>query len=515
MGYRDRIVPFVNYFYLHKKGLGAGKSQEARAAEMIRGVREFRDMVENEVLEPEKIKGRPLDTSSYIHMFGTSRIPSKPSDTFHKYPRSETEHVIVMRKNRFFKLDTLNRGAKEIEAALKQIKETVGEQEGLAVGALTSEDRDVWTDLREHLVSLSPGNADALKQIESAMLIVCLDDVKTPGSTREARSWNLWTGGEDSSAKGKAWNRWFDKHELIVDEAGESGFNGEHSLLDGTPTLRLNEFVLAALEQGKIPLEVSSSASTPLQPVEIKFVTDETIENGIRKAVNEFAKVMGQHELVACHYDKYGKNVIKKHKCSPDAWAQLVKQLAYGKMHGGKPAVTYESAQTRKFALGRTEVIRSASKESKAFVNAMLGDASDATRASLFRAAVGRHIQYSAWAADGQGVDRHLFGLKKLIREGEEVPSLFTDEAFAKSSHWTLSTSQLSSNYLDGWGYGEVVPDGYGLSYSIADDYLRWIITSTNGDVNEFKQHLEWACDEIRRMMDSAASAGEGAKAKL
>jgi len=165
MGYRDRIVPFVNYFYLHKKGLGAGKSQEARAAEMIRAVREFRDMVETEVLEPEKVKGQPMDTSSYIHMFGTSRVPSKPSDTFHKYPRDETEHVIVMRKNRFFKVDTRNRGAKEIEAALKQIKETVGKQEGLAVGALTSENRDVWADLRDHLVSLSPGNAEALKEI--------------------------------------------------------------------------------------------------------------------------------------------------------------------------------------------------------------------------------------------------------------------------------------------------------------------------------------------------------------
>jgi carnitine O-acetyltransferase len=52
-----------------------------------------------------------------------------------------------MRKNRFFKVDTRNRGAKEIEAALKQIKETVGKQEGLAVGALTSENRDVWADV--------------------------------------------------------------------------------------------------------------------------------------------------------------------------------------------------------------------------------------------------------------------------------------------------------------------------------------------------------------------------------
>lgn len=50
----------------------------------------------------------------------------------------------------------------------------------------------------------------------------------------------------------------------------------------------------------------------------------------------------------------------------------MVKQLAYGKMNNGRPAVTYESAQTRKFRLGRTEVIRVASRESKAFVEAML-----------------------------------------------------------------------------------------------------------------------------------------------
>ena len=38
----------------------------------------------------------------------------------------------------------------------------------------------------------------------------------------------------------------------------------------------------------------------------------------------------------------------------------------------GRPGVTYESAQTRKFQLGRTEVIRSASNESKAWAEAML-----------------------------------------------------------------------------------------------------------------------------------------------
>ena len=79
----------------------------------------------------------------------------------------------------------------------------------------------------------------------------------------------------------------------------------------------------------------------------------------------------------------------------------------------------------------------------------------DSEREDKLRKAVTRHIQYAAWAADGQGVDRHMFGLRKLIKEGEEMPEVFRDEVFGRSSHWEMSTSQLSSKYLDGWGYGE------------------------------------------------------------
>lgn len=155
------------------------------------------------------------------------------------------------------------------------------------------------------------------------------------------------------------------------------------------------------------------------------------------------------------HYTAYGKGLIKTFKVSPDAWAQMVKQLAFQKMFG-RPGVCYESCQTRRFALGRTEVIRSASNESKAWTTAMLDpNATDAERAKLFRAANARHVQYAAWAADGQGVDRHLFGLKRMLKEGEEVPGIYNDKAFSQTNHWELSTSQLSSDYIDGWGYGE------------------------------------------------------------
>ena len=84
------------------------------------------------------------------------------------------------------------------------------------------------------------------------------------------------------------------------------------------------------------------------------------------------------------HYEGYGKEFIKQFKLSPDAWTQLVKQLAFHKMFG-RPGITYESAQTRKYQLGRTEVIRSASNESKEWAEAMLSPVPKVTLSRLSR----------------------------------------------------------------------------------------------------------------------------------
>lgn len=85
-------------------------------------------------------------------------------------------------------------------------------------------------------------------------------------------------------------------------------------------------------------------------------------------SVAHLIKLNGECQVL--HYEGYGASYIKTHKTSPDAWVQLVKQLAFFKMFG-RPPVVYESAQTRKFQHGRTEVIRSTSNEAVEFVKAM------------------------------------------------------------------------------------------------------------------------------------------------
>jgi carnitine O-acetyltransferase len=46
MGYRGRLIPNVSYFYLHKQGLGKREKQEDRAAELVRGIVEFKKLVD-------------------------------------------------------------------------------------------------------------------------------------------------------------------------------------------------------------------------------------------------------------------------------------------------------------------------------------------------------------------------------------------------------------------------------------------------------------------------------------
>ena len=59
-------------------------------------------------------------------------------------------------------------------------------------------------------------------------------------------------------------------------------------------------------------------------------------------------------------------------------------------------AATYESGSLRRFAEGRTDTIRSCSIESDAYCRAMLSDdVSQQERATLLRAAIAAHRQYS------------------------------------------------------------------------------------------------------------------------
>ena len=156
----------------------------------------------------------------------------------------------------------------------------------------------------------------------------------------------------------------------VVTGLGELGRLSAPTLTEAVKTGALR-YLLAAVEAGKIDMGTSDRAAELPAPTRIAFTLDAKAKQSIDGALQAFHALIAKHDLEVLHYEGYGKEYIKAFKASPDAWAQMVKQLAFHTMFN-RPGVCYESAQPRKYQLGRTEVIRSASNESKAWAEAML-----------------------------------------------------------------------------------------------------------------------------------------------
>jgi len=166
-------------------------------------------------------------------------------------------------------------------------------------------------------------------------------------------------------------------------------------------------------------------------------------------------------------------------KCSPDAFFQVVLQLAYWRVHSHHPP-TYESASIRKFAKGRTECIRSATPAAARFAREMgRQNYDDAGKRQLFMNAVTAHVNYTNEAMDFKAVDRHLLGLKLIAREnGIHTPEIFQDKSFGYAMHFRLSTSQVASKFPACLSFGPVVPDGYGCCYNPMENAILYCVSA-------------------------------------
>jgi len=322
---------------------------------------------------------------------------------------------------------------------------------------------------------------------------VALDD--TSPMTIDELGFTIWAGG--------CKNRFFDKQQLIVCENGQSGFNAEHSCMDAPAVARMNDWMLDVLANKKIDLGTSFDTNLP-PPCPIEFVLSDVTKQNIVRAISKFEKRMSPHSLDVLEYNGYGARVIKSLlKSPPDAVAQLILQLGYYKLFGRVP-VTWEPAQTRKFKLGRTEVIRSCTIEALEFCKAMENSRVDhwPGRLEKFRRAVKTHVKNSQEASDGQGVDRHLLALQLCLKPGEEIPALFRDPMYKKSTYWNLQTSNLPSKHFNGFSYGSIVPEGFGLGYSVDKESMRFSITTPTGNGARLKHSLQAAADDIYRLMN-------------
>jgi carnitine O-acetyltransferase len=91
--------------------------------------------------------------ATYKWLFHSSRYPAKPSDTTAKFDPKANNHIVVIRKNRFFVVPLAHASGRDLRAAelkaqFNAIIEMAGEEcVAPPIGVLTSDNRDVWAEV--------------------------------------------------------------------------------------------------------------------------------------------------------------------------------------------------------------------------------------------------------------------------------------------------------------------------------------------------------------------------------
>lgn len=522
--YNDPVIPYVSYFYSHKPLPTSHREIDSdpllKATAIVVTVSRFIESLKDESLPAEIIRDAPFCMNSFHLMFNTSRLPGLPEDnrdTNVFYSIYENNYIVVAYKGNFYKLVTHDpKTLKPLEpsAIWTQFYSIVNEKSphlqietNSGVGLLTALPRDQWRLAYQDLAK-NPLSKESLETIHKAAYVVALDD--SVPVTYEEKSRNCWHGN--------GLNRFFDKSlQFIVTQNGSSGCLNEHSKMDGTPTCFLNHYVCQQMSRLNPETFVKAvHGSTKEHAVtHLPFLITPAVKKWIDVARQSFAGEIRQHDLKVWHYNRFGKNFIKKNGMSPDAFLHQVIQLAVYK-YLGKQLPTYEAASTRKFFKGRTEAGRPVTEPSHELVTAWENPTTSMSeKVSLLKKSAKFHSNYLKAAAAGLGVDRHFFGLKNMLTSSDSIPPLFADSLFAYSSTWLISTSQLSSEMFDGYGWSQVNDNGFGLAYMLNNDWLHINIVNkplpSGLSVHKLHYYLNVAADEIH----DALIAEETSRAKL
>ncbi|CAH3173403.1 unnamed protein product [Porites lobata] len=485
-------------------------TQIKRAALMVHATLQNWQRLYRQEVPVDRMGSIPMCMFQFSRLYSCCKIPGKEKDSlkasFVTAPYASPRHIMVQIRGRIFCCTVLDENMEplsppEIEKQLQEI-ESLASSPGLEIGSLTGADRNVWYELRERLIRLDKTNQKNLETIETSLFALVLDE-RSPVTETEVCV---------ESVKGDCRNRWFDKSlSILAFKSGRFATHCDHAPFDGI--VQINSVYSACMylygNGGK--WKGSEEVNNYFRPQELVFTVDDVISQGIKETIQKYEETASTMNVFLHYPGKYGKEFIKPFKIHPDTFVQLALQLTYYKLHG-KPAATYETAQTRLFYHGRTDTVRSCTVESTAWCKSVVGNNDDtATKIRLFREAYKKHDKLMKDAVNGQGIDRHLLGLQLVAAsEGFLTPAIYLDKAWTASgggANFVLSTSCTGFTTVIG-GCAAMVKDGYGAFYSIQEnDITFWITTFTNSnvtDANKFKTALDESLSDMKGLLITA-----------
>ncbi|XP_071460433.1 palmitoyl thioesterase CPT1C isoform X6 [Marmota flaviventris] len=372
---RNSLMVNSNYYMMDFLYVTPTPLQAARAGNAVHALLLYRHRLNRQEIPPNLLMGmRPLCSAQYEKIFNTTRVPGVQKDYIRHL--QDSRHVAVFHRGRFFRVGTHSQNGLLSPRALEQQFQRILDDPSPAcpheehLAALTAAPRGMWAQVRK---SLKTQAAQALEAVEGAAFFVSLA-AEPAGLTREDPAASL-DAYAHALLVGRGHDRWFDKSfTLIVFSNGKLGLSVEHSWADCPISGHMWEFTLAT-ECFQLGYSADGHCKghpdpTLPQPQRLQWDLPEQVHLSISLALRG-AETLSSN--VDCHvfpFSHFGKSFIKRCHLSPDSFVQMALQLAHFRDRG-QFCLTYESAMTRLFLEGRTETVRSCTREACNFVRAM------------------------------------------------------------------------------------------------------------------------------------------------
>ncbi|KAL2845171.1 Choline/Carnitine o-acyltransferase-domain-containing protein [Aspergillus pseudodeflectus] len=492
LNYDSPVVLNLNpFFLLEDDPTPARNNQVTRSASLVVSALSFVRAVRREELSPDTVRGTPLCMYQYSRLFGTARVPTDNGCVISQDPYAK--HIVVMCRGQFYWFDVLDANhdqimtekdiAMNLEVILADAEQTpIQEAAKGALGVLSTENRKVWSGLRDILTKDEhSNNAEALNIVDTALFVLCLDDTEPHSMSDLCANMLCGTNEVEKGVQvGTCTNRWYDKLQIIVCKNGSAGINFEHTGVDGHTVLRFASDVytdtilrFARTINGQAPSLWATTSPDPSKrdprsfgdvsptPRKLEWDMAPELSIAIRFAESHLADLLQQHEFQVLDFKGYGKNFITSMGFSPDAFVQMAFQAAYYGLYG-QVVNTYEPAMTKAFLHGRTEAIRTVTNETVDFLKTFWADNPAEEKVNSLRKAAEKHTATTKECSKGQGQDRHLYALYTLWqRSFDEVP-ISADNSVEEGSNGY--TSPLENGSIGGSPRSSSISDVDGLS---------------------------------------------------
>jgi Choline/Carnitine o-acyltransferase len=468
-------------------------------ATVIINTLQFHLKIKYRQLEPDRDIFRrgnkpPLCMDQYDNLFGTMRIPDIRYDCFQRV--KDSDHIVVIRQNVFYALKLLPEDklptVEKISQQLDWIIENTPSNEP-PLGVLTSLPRTQWAIVRTYLKNFAFENTHSLELLDSALFIVCLDEIMPSDTETLARTAFTGDGGQ---------NRWFDKPiQIVFNPLGQFAVTVEHSHIDGYLAARLTDEVNQELKI--LQKSLSSSSFVELEsPQRLCWELDRKLLDEIEQASTVAQHLSDEIEIGIAIFDEFGSDFIQQHGLIADAVFLLSLQIASTRLHGKIGTSILQVVHTRGFRYGRWDDVFAATPQSLELIQTFIEQASDEVRYLAFKRAVNAHLRRVFDAKNGQGPVQHLHTLHRLAcHQASSLPDIFQDKTFTDFILDPTIDVSTTGNRIGTELCCITPPRGYGIGYIIDCNHIAFTVTSKHQNPEKLISLLKQCLLEVGELL--------------